>query len=83
MMAAKVLNDAKGDYSIEKLKHYETQIVKRYGKRESKEFTEYLPNRIKLKVGSYLLGSEKFVKNFVVEQWFLHSKQAPLEVEIV
>ena len=82
MMAAKVINDANGDYSLINLQKYETQIVERYGKRQAKEFTEYLPNWIKQKVGSYLLSSEKFVKNFVVEQWFLHLEQAPLEVEI-
>ena len=78
LIAAQVIKQANGDYSQANLQKYKTELEARLGKRESKELMDYLPGWFKQSLAGMLLSTQWFVKNYVVEKWFLHSEQAPL-----
>ncbi|MGD8785649.1 MAG: NAD(P)/FAD-dependent oxidoreductase [Thioalkalispiraceae bacterium] len=78
LIAAQVIQKAKGDYRQANLQKYKTELEARLGKRETKELMDYLPGWFKQSLAGMLLSTQWFVKNFVVEKWFLHSEQAPL-----
>ncbi len=78
LIAAQVIEQAQGDYSQASLMRYKTELEARLGKREGKEVMDYLPGWFKSSLAGVLLSTEWFVKNYVVERWFLHSEQAPL-----
>jgi len=81
LLAARVIKNAKGDFSIQQLKRYQDMLVDRLGKRETKDFSDYLPGWFMQSLAGMLLSSKWFVQNFVVERWFLHNDQQPLEIE--
>lgn len=78
LLAAQVIKHAGGDYSLQKLAAYQTRIMERLGRRERKELTDYLPQWFKQSLAGALLNTHWFVRNVVVERWFLHSEQVPL-----
>lgn len=78
LLAAQVIKQAGGDYSLQKLAAYQARIMERLGRRERKELTDYLPQWFKQSLAGALLNTHWFVRNVVVERWFLHSEQAPL-----
>lgn len=78
LIAAQVIEQANGDYSQASLIRYKTELEARLGKREGKEMLDYLPGWLKQSLAGVLLTTQWFVKNYVVEKWFLHSQQAPL-----
>jgi geranylgeranyl reductase family protein len=78
MYAAQALIDAKGDYSRAKLAPYEAKMVERFGQRQTRSLTDRLPEGLKKLVAARLLGSEWFTRNFVIDEWFLHTKQTAL-----
>lgn len=78
LLAAQVIKQAGGDYSLQKLAAYQARIMERLGRRERKEVTDYLPQWFKQSLAGALLNTHWFVRNVVVERWFLHSEQAPL-----
>lgn len=78
LLAAQVIKQAGGDYSLQKLAAYQARIMERLGRRERKDLTDYLPQWFKQSLAGALLNTHWFVRNVVVERWFLHSEQAPL-----
>jgi flavin-dependent dehydrogenase len=78
LLAAKVIKNAKGDYSLQLLSGYPQQMEARFGQREKKDVTDYLPQWFKQSLAGSLLSQEWFVRKVVVDRWFLHSEQAPL-----
>ena len=78
IFAAETLIDAKGDYRRERLASYETKMVQRFGARQAKSFTDYLPEGLKRMIGGRLMGSPWFARNVIIDEWFLHSKQPVL-----
>lgn len=83
LIAARVIEQAEGNYSQANLMKYKTALEARLGKRESKEIMEFLPGWFKQSLAGVLLTTQWFVKNFVVEKWFLHTEQTPLVSEPV
>ena len=81
MLAAQVIAQAEGDYSQTRLQAYQTALEARLGKRGGKQVMDYLPGWLKQSLAGALLTTHWFVRNYVVESWFLHSEQAPLVVE--
>lgn len=81
MLAARVIKQANGDYSAQKLGGYRELLVARLGKRDGKEIADFLPAWFKQSLAGMLLSTQWFVKNYVVERWFLHSQQAPLSAD--
>ena len=57
-------------------------LTARLGKRGGKELSEFLPAWFKQSLAGMLLSTQWFVKNYVVERWFLHAQQAPLSPEV-
>jgi geranylgeranyl reductase family protein len=80
IFAAETLIAAKGDYSRANLTSYQAKMIDRFGARHAKSFADRLPEGLMKLVGARLLGSEWFTRNFVIDEWFLHTKQASLEV---
>jgi flavin-dependent dehydrogenase len=78
LLAAQVINSAKGNYSQQSLSSYPEKLEARFGQREKVEVTDYLPQWFKQSLAGTLLSTEWFVRKVVVNRWFLHSEQAPL-----
>ncbi|MBI1422643.1 MAG: FAD-dependent oxidoreductase [Gammaproteobacteria bacterium] len=78
LLAAQVIKAASGDYSQQALQGYTQQLEARFGQREKKDLTDYLPQWFKQSLASSLLSTEWFVRKVVVDRWFLHNDQAPL-----
>jgi flavin-dependent dehydrogenase len=73
-LAAEVILEAQGDYSLNSLKLYQDLIVKQFGKRKSNiNISEILPAQFKEFVARQLLVSRWFVRNIILDYWFLHS----------
>jgi len=80
IIAAQTIKQAKGDYSTPMLARYQQQMEARFGQREKKDMTDYLPQWFKQSLAGSLLSQEWFVRKVVVDRWFLHSDQAPLTI---
>jgi len=80
ILAAQTIKKANGDYSLQALAGYQQQMEARFGLREKKELTDYLPQWFKQSLAGSLLNQEWFVSKVVVDRWFLHNDQAPLTV---
>lgn len=78
LMAASVIKAAQGNYSEQALAAYPRQLQARFGQRDKKDATDYLPQWFKQSLAGSLLSTEWFVRKVVVDRWFLHSQQAPL-----
>ena len=78
LLAAQVIKTAHGDYSQQSLQRYPQQLEARFGQREKKDMTDYLPLWFKQSLAGNLLSKEWFVRKVVVNRWFLHSEQPPL-----
>jgi len=78
LLAAEVIRAAQGDYSRARLESYQNLLESRFGERDKREFTDYLPQWFKQSLAGSLLTMEWFVRKVVVQGWFLHSDQAPL-----
>jgi len=81
MLAAQVIKQAHGDFSAARLGHYRELLMARLGKRDGKEIGDFLPAWFKQSLAGLLLSTRWFVKNYVVERWFLHNQQAPLSID--
>lgn len=78
LLAAQVVKNANGNYSQQALHGYQQRLEERFGQREKKDVTDYLPRWIKQSLAGNLLSTEWFVRKVVVERWFLHCDQLPL-----
>ncbi len=84
ILAAQVIIQAEGDYSLTTLSDYQTRLEERLGKRGAqKELMDFLPVWLKQSFAGALLSSHWFVRNYVVERWFLHSDQPPLTSSVI
>ena len=81
ILAAQVIASAEGDYSQTTLLAYQQNLEDRLGKRGQKEIMDFLPGWLKQSLAGALLTTHWFVRNYVVERWFLHLDQPPLVVE--
>lgn len=78
MLAAQVIKQVNGDYSMAALGTYRELLAGRLGKRDGKAIADFLPVWFKQSLAGVLLSTRWFVKNYVVERWFLHTQQPPL-----
>jgi flavin-dependent dehydrogenase len=79
MFAAETLIAAQGDYARANLARYEEKMIERFGARQAKSLTDRLPEGLKRMLAARLMGTEWFARHFVIDEWFLHSKQAALQ----
>jgi flavin-dependent dehydrogenase len=79
LLAGRVIEAAKGDYSQAKLADYEALMKARFGERQpGPSVMERLPSALKLAFAAPLMQSQWFLRKVLVERWFLHRHLPPL-----
>lgn len=81
LLAAQVIRQVNRDYAKQTLQAYHRALVARFGQRETESFTDKLPGWLKQFVATRLMASEWFVRNVVMDKWFLQLQQSPLVIE--
>ena len=80
IIAAEVVASAEGNYSLDKLSSYGEKILKRYGQKDyDKKPSIFSP--IRHNIGKFILDNRFLSRQIVLDNWFLHSKQPPLEMK--
>jgi geranylgeranyl reductase family protein len=76
LMAARIIRDAAGEYSRDKLALYAERLTQRFGSRiPDQEAAAWLPKSLKQSLAARLLATTWFARNVVIDRWFLHSGQ--------
>ena len=79
LMAARIVADARGDYSRQRLAEYESQLSARFGARNNGgSLASSLPESWKLALARSLMQTQWFTRNVVLNRWFLHADTAAL-----
>ena len=79
LMAARIIANARGDYSKQRLSEYEAQLAARFGARNNRaSLASSLPESWKLALARSLMQTQWFTRNVVINRWFLHADQAAL-----
>ena len=80
LMAAEVVRACAGDYSRARLSEYQQALEKRFGARKqpSAALSSLLPEWLRSAVARMVLNNERFCRNTVVENWFLHMREEAL-----
>jgi len=82
LLAAQVIAGAQGNYSRESLAAYGRLLAERFGgsgKDWASRLGVHLPSALTGAIGRRLLGTRWFVRDVVIERWFLHSNQSALQ----
>ena len=79
LMAADVIAAANGRYTRDNLAPYADRIVERFGKPRSTAITDHLPHGMLRFLAARLMGSRWFSRRVVLDKWFLHRADPPLE----
>ena len=80
LMAAWVIAAARGGYHCDRLKPYQEQITARFGKRKPDGSAfQLVPAVIRRFLGAQLLATRCFVRHVVLDRWFLHTHQPPVD----
>jgi flavin-dependent dehydrogenase len=80
MMAAQIIREARGDYSLETLERLREQILARFGRPLSNGWGAKLPAGWTAWIGGQLLRTKWFTQRVVLERWFLHRHVPALQV---
>jgi geranylgeranyl reductase family protein len=78
LLAAQAISEAQENYSRESLELYGKLIARRFGtsgKDWASRLGEYLPSAWIGAVGRRLLGARWFVRDVVIDRWFLHANE--------
>jgi flavin-dependent dehydrogenase len=81
LLAAQAIVAAQGDYSRESLKRYEALLQKRFGasgRDWASMIGQHLPSAWIGALGRTLLGTRWFVRDVVIDRWFLHANELAL-----
>lgn len=78
LMAAETIVGAAGAYGAGRLAPYRERLTVRFGPRESRSVSEYLPAGLKGALARALMASRWFTRRVVLDAWFLHAGVAPL-----
>lgn len=77
LMAAETIVKAGGDYSHAQLKSYADRLTERFGHVAAHEKR---PGFLRNAIAGALLENKWFTRHVVLNRWFLHAKQEPLNV---
>jgi 2-polyprenyl-6-methoxyphenol hydroxylase-like FAD-dependent oxidoreductase len=84
LIAARVIVAAEGDYHRDHLKLYDERIIARFGQRGPiGRGPRPIPTAIRRLLGAKLLSNRWFVRRVVLDRWFLHTRQRPLNADWV
>jgi geranylgeranyl reductase family protein len=79
LMAASAILDSNGEYSVERLALYERKLHDRFGLGRRTSVTwPNVPASLSAALGRWLLRRPQFVRQIVIDRWFLHAQVAPL-----
>jgi menaquinone-9 beta-reductase len=82
LLAAQAISAAQGNYSHQSLSAYENLLARRLGGTSGKDWAsrvgEHLPSAWIGAVGRRLLGMSWFVRDVVIDRWFLHANEPAL-----
>ena len=82
LFAAQTLLNAQDDFSKTKLQFYQKKMEHRFGKRQpATGLMERMPEKIRIQLASQLLTSKWFARHVVMDRWFLHQHQAPVNMQ--
>lgn len=82
LLAARTIFEAQGDYSSERLGAYATALVARLGCRAKGEsrIGKFVSAALAPGIGRRLMSTRWFSRHILLDRWFLHADQAPLQV---
>ena len=83
LLAAHAILAAQGEYSQRALDPYRTLLAARFGelgKDLASQWGRHLPSSWIGALGRRLLGTRWFVRDFVIQRWFLHSNEPALDL---
>ncbi|MGD0900207.1 MAG: NAD(P)/FAD-dependent oxidoreductase [Thermoguttaceae bacterium] len=80
LLAAETILAARGDYRRDRLDPYRRRIEARLGTRAARPPVEGPPSRLRQGLARWLLRRRWFVRHALLDRWFLHVKEPPLEV---
>ncbi len=79
LLAAKVIREANGDYSAARLRRYDELIRCQFGGRKTDAIMRQRPpSRLRQSAARWLLSTDWFTRNIVINRWFLHTHQPKL-----
>jgi flavin-dependent dehydrogenase len=80
LLAAHTIVEADGRFTRDRLEPYAAAVTARFGAAPfSGAVARLVPDAVKTVVAERLLRVPAFVKRFVIDDWFLHSRQPPLD----
>jgi flavin-dependent dehydrogenase len=80
LLAAATILQANGRTSRAALEPYRDRLYARFGPRPVRERTTWLPAAARNRLAGALLGSHWFVRNVLLERWFLRAHEPPLRI---
>jgi flavin-dependent dehydrogenase len=80
LLAAETILAARGDYRLERLDSYRRRVVARFGPRRGEPPVEGPPSWLRRRIARWLLARPWFVRRVLLDRWFLHAGQPPLEL---
>ena len=84
LLAARVIEDSRGEYTAAKLQNYHKLIEQRFGERHpGPDLMERLPLGIKQLVAAELMKTRWFTTKIVTDRWFLQSHQEPINMQTI
>lgn len=78
LLAAAVIAEAGGDYRQQRLQAYRERLSARFGPATAAA-ARLVPEFLRNMLAGALLGSRWFTRRVVLDRWFLHAHQAPLD----
>jgi flavin-dependent dehydrogenase len=85
LLAARIVAAAQGNYSRESLVAYQELLKRRFGTTSDKDWAsrvaEHIPSAWIGALGRRLLGARWFVRDVVIDRWFLHANEPALGLE--
>lgn len=82
LMAAGVIAAAAGNYGSARLQPYAQRLTARFGERDRRHGIAdgLIPSELKKRLAARLLGTRWFARHLVLDRWFFHVDQPPLQV---
>ena len=81
MLAAETIAAAAGDYSPSRLAPYAERVRERFGDSgHASALLRHLPSRIRAPLGRWILRREWFLREVILDDYFLHADTPPLKL---
>ncbi|MGD2137730.1 MAG: NAD(P)/FAD-dependent oxidoreductase [Gammaproteobacteria bacterium] len=80
LLAAATILQADGRFSRDALEPYVEKLQSRYGPRENRDWSAWLPSGMRTRLAGRLMSNGRFVRHVLLDRWFLHAHEPPLQV---